>query len=119
MKLKIPTICQRVGFQSTAVLMLTSVLCLFGFTACAQLKSWFTQPGAVEQLAPATTNLVTIITTNIINLPAQTNAATGQVTPPTFNGQLGTNVTAVVQPATYFTNLALAPVVQNAITTAD
>jgi hypothetical protein len=119
MKLKIANIVKRAGTKSAAILLLTSVSCLCGFTACAQLKSWFTQPGAVEQLAPATTNLVLVIATNTVTLPAQTNAATGEVTPPSVQVQLATNVTPVVRPATYFTNLALAPVVSSGIAAAD
>jgi len=119
MKLKIATFVKRAGTRSTATLLLTTVVCLCGFTACAQLKSWFTQPGAVEQLAPATTNFVTVIVTNTIALPAQTNATTGEVTPGGVQVQLTTNVAPVVQPATYFTNLALAPIVQNSIGAAD
>ena len=119
MKLKIKTIVKRAGTKSTVILLFSTAVCLFGFTACAQLKSWVTQPGKVEQLAPATTNLVTIVTTNIFVIPAQTNAATGEVTPPTTNVQFSTNVTPVVQPAVYFTNLDLAPIVQNGINAAD
>ena len=119
MKLKIATLVKRAGKTSTATLLLTSIICLGGFTACAQLKSWFTQPGAVEQLAPASTNLVTLVVTNFVTLPAQTNAATGEVTPPSTQSILTTNVTAVVQPPTYFTNIALAPIVQNSIGAAD
>jgi len=107
------------GTRSTALLLLTTVTCLCGFTACAQLKSWFTQPGAVEQLAPASTNLVTLIATNAIAVPAQTNSTTGEVTPPGVQYQFTTNVTAVVRPAAYFTNLALAPIVPNGIAAAD
>ena len=119
MKLKIAALVNRAGTKSLAILALAGVTCLCGFTACAQLKSWFTQPGAVEQLAPATTNLVTVIATNAITIPAQTNAATGDVTPAIVTYQLATNVAPVVQPPTYFTNLALAPVVQNGISAAD
>jgi len=119
MKLKIKTIVKRAGTKSTAILLFCTATCLFGFTACAQLKSWVTQPGKVEQLAPATTNLVTIVTTNILVIPAQTNAATGEVTPPSTNVQFSTNVTPVVQPAVFFTNLDLAPIVQNGIDAAD
>jgi hypothetical protein len=119
MKLKIATFVKRAGTQSIAILVLSTVTCLFGFIACGQLKSWVTQPGQVEQLQPAITNLVTIVTTNIITLAAQTNATTGAVTPPTVNYQLATNITPVVQPAVYFTNLNLAPIVQNGITAAD
>ena len=119
MKLKIATLVNRAGTKSTAILALCSVTCLCGFTACAQLKSWFTQPGAVEQLAPASTNLVTVIATNAITIPAQTNAATGEVTPAVITYQLATNTERVMQPAAYFTNLALAPVVQNSISAAD
>ncbi len=119
MKLKIKTIVKRAGTKSTAILLFCIATCLFGFTACAQLKSWVTQPGKVEQLAPATTNLVTIVTTNILVIPAQTNAATGEVTPPVTNVQFSTNVTPVVQPAVYFTNLDLAPIVQSGINAAD
>jgi len=119
MKLKIANFVKRAGTRSTAILLLTTVTCLCGFTACAQLKSWFTQPGAVEQLAPATTNLVTVVVTNTITLPAQTNTTTGEITPPSFSVQLITNVAPVVHPATYFTNVALAPIVQNGITAAD
>ena len=119
MKLKIAALVNRAGTKSLAILALSSVTCLCGFTACAQLKSWFTQPGAIEQLAPATTNLVTVIATNAITIPAQTNAATGEVTPPVITYQLATNVARVVQPAAYFTNLALAPIVPNSINAAD
>ena len=119
MKLKIATLVNRAGTKSSAVLLLTCVTCLCGFTACAQLKSWFTQPGAVVQLAPATTNLVTIIATNAIAVPAQTNAATGEVTPPSVQYQFTTNIAPMVQSAVYFTNLALAPIVQNSIAAAD
>jgi len=119
MKIKITTMVKRAGTKSTASLVLIAAACLFGFTACAQLKSWVTQPGKVEQLAPAATNLVTVVTTNIVVTPAQTNAATGAVTPPTTSVQLTTNVTPVVQPAVYFTNLDLAPIVQNGINAAD
>ena len=119
MKLKIAALVKRAGTKSTAILLLTTVTCLCGFTACAQLKSWFTQPGAIEQLAPATTNLVTLITTNTITMPAMTNTATGDITPGSTQIQLATNVTPVVQPAVYFTNLALAPIVQNGINAAD
>jgi hypothetical protein len=119
MKLKIKTIVKRAGTKPTAILLFTTATCLFGFTACAQLKSWVTQPGKVEQLAPATTNLVTIVTTNIFTIPAQTNAATGEVTPPSTTVQFSTNLTPVVQPAVYFTNLDLAPIVQNGINAAD
>jgi hypothetical protein len=119
MKLKIATFVKRAGTRSTAILLLTTVTCLCGFTACAQLKSWFTEAGAVQQLAPATTNLVTVIVTNTITLPAQTNAASGEVTPPSVQMQLVTNLASVVQPARYFTNLALAPIVQNSIGAAD
>jgi hypothetical protein len=118
MKLKIAAIVKRAGTKSIAIL-LSTVTCLFGFTACGQLKSWVTQPGQVEQLQPAITNLVTIVTTNIITIPAQTNATTGVVIPPSVNYQLATNMTPVVQPAVYFTNLDLAPLVQNGITAAD
>ena len=119
MKLKIATLITRAGTRSTAKLLLITATCLWGFTACAQLKSWFTQPGAVEQLAPATTNLVMLITTNSVVTPAQTNAATGEITPPVVQVQLVTNLTPVIQPARYFTNLALAPIVQNGIAAAD
>lgn len=119
MKLKIANLVKRAGKTSTATLLLTSIICLGGFTACAQLKSWFTQPGAIEQLAPATTNLVTLVVTNIVNLPAQTNAATGEITPAGIQVQLTTNLTPLVHPATYFTNVALAPIVQNSISAAD
>ncbi|HEY1489859.1 MAG TPA: hypothetical protein VGF90_02365, partial [Verrucomicrobiae bacterium] len=119
MKLKIATWMKRAGTRSTAKLLLITVTCLWGFTACAQLKSWFTQPGAVQQLAPATTNLVMLITTNSVIVPAQTNAATGEITPATVQVQLATNLAPVIQPATYFTNLALAPIVQNSIAAAD
>ncbi len=119
MKLKIANFVKRAGKNSTAILLLTTVSCLCGFSACAQIKSWFTQPGAVEQLAPATTNLVTVIVTNTITLPAQTNATTGEVTPPSVQVLLATNVAPVVHAATYFTNLALAPIVQTSISAAD
>jgi hypothetical protein len=119
MKLKIATLVHRAGTKSIVLLAFSSVTCLCGFTACAQLKSWFTQPGAIEQLAPATTNLVSVIATNAIAIPAQTNAATGDVTPAVITYQLATNVARVVQPAAYFTNLALAPIVQNGISAAD
>jgi len=119
MKLKIMTLVRRAGTRATATLLLTTVTCLGGLTACAQLKSWFAQPGAVEQLAPATTNLVTLIATNAIVVPAQTNAATGEVTPPSVQYQLATNEMAVVRPAAYFTNLALTPMVQNSIAAVD
>jgi len=119
MKLKIAAMVKRAGTKSTAILLLTTGTCLCGFTACAQLKSWFTQPGAVQQLAPATTNLVTLITTNAVAVPAQTNAVTGEVTPPSVQYQVTTNVTVLVRPATYFTNLALAPIVGNGIAAAD
>jgi hypothetical protein len=119
MKLKIAAIINRAGTKSVAILGLATVTCLFGFTACAQLKSWFTQPGAIEQLAPATTNLVTSIATNAIAVPAQTNTATGAVTLASVQYQLTTNVAPMVQPAVYFTNLALAPIVSNSINAAD
>ena len=119
MKLKIATWLNLAGKSSSAILLLTTAICLTAFTACAQLKSWFTQPGSVEQLAPATTNLATLVVTNIVTLPAQTNTATGEVTPPSTHALLTTNVTAVVQPATYFTNISLAPIVQNSISAAD
>jgi hypothetical protein len=119
MKLKIADLVHRAATKSLAIFALTSVTCLCGFTACAQLKSWFTQPGAIEQLAPASTNLVTVIATNAITIPAQTNAATGEVTPAVITYQLATNTQRVVQPPTYFTNLALAPIVQNGISAAD
>src|SRR5947209_2560111 len=105
MKLKIATYVKRAGTKSTAILLLTIVACLSGFTACAQLKSWFTQPGTVEQLSPATTNLVMLIATNAITAPAQTNFTTGEVTPASLRIQLTTNVAPVVQRAVYFTNL--------------
>jgi hypothetical protein len=119
MKLKIANFVKRAGTRSTAILLLTTVTCLCGFTACAQLKSWFTQPGAIEQLAPASTNFVNVVVTNTITLPAQTNAATGDVTPGSVQVQLVTNVAPIVHPATYFTNVALAPIVQNSIGAAD
>ncbi|HEX4262763.1 MAG TPA: hypothetical protein VH597_00375 [Verrucomicrobiae bacterium] len=119
MKLKIATIIKRAGAKSIAILLLSTITCLFGFTACGQLKSWVTQPGQVEQLQPAITNIVTIVTTNIITIPAQTNATTGVVIPPSVNYQLATNIAPIVQPAVYFTNLDLAPMVQNGITAAD
>src|SRR6185312_2200992 len=119
MKLKIATFVKRAGTRSTAILLLTTVTCLCGFTACAQLKSWFTQPGTVEQLTPATTNLVTLIATNAITQPATTNATTGEITPGRTELQLTTNLAPMVQPAVYFTNLALAPIVQNSISAAD
>jgi hypothetical protein len=119
MKLKIATLVKRAGTRSTAILLLTTVTCLLGLTACAQLKSWFAQPGSIEQLAPATTNFVSVIVTNTITLPAQTNAATGDVTPGGIQLQLATNVAPVVHAATYFTNLALSPIVQSSITAAD
>src|SRR5689334_15917384 len=118
MKLKIATWMKRAGTRSTAKLLLITATCLWGFTACAQLKSWLTQPGTVEQLAPATTNLVAIITTNSIVVPAQTNAA-GEITPPMVQVQLVTNLAPVIQPATYFTNLVLSPMVQSSIAAAD
>jgi len=119
MKLKIASIVKRAGTKSSAILMLTTATCLCGFTACAQLKSWFTQPGAVEQLAPASTNLVTSLATNSVTVPAQTNASTGEVTPPSVQYQVTTNVTVLVRPAAYFTNLSLAPIVSNGIAAAD
>ena len=119
MKLKIAAWMKRAGTSSTAKLLLIAFACLCGFTACAQLKSWFTQPGTVEQLAPATTNLVTLITTNSVVVPAQTNAATGEITPATVQVRFATNLAPVIQPAVYFTNLALAPMVQNSIAAAD
>ena len=119
MKLKIATFVKRAGTRSTAMLLLTTIACFSGLTACAQLKSWFTQPGAVEQLAPATTNFVTLVVTNTITMPAQTNVATGEVTPPNVQVQLTTNIAPIIHPATYFTNVALAPIVQNSINAAD
>ena len=119
MKLKIVSWFDRAGKKSTAILLLTSLICLCGFTACAQLKSWFTQPGAVEQLAPASTNLVTLVTTNSVAVPAQTNVTTGEVTPPTTQVQLTTNIVPMVHPAVYFTNLTVAPLVQSSISAAD
>lgn len=119
MKIKFAAITNRAGTKSAAKLSIIAFTCLFGFTACAQLKSWFTQPGAVEQLAPATTNLVTVITTNNVIVPATTNASTGAVTPATVQFVVTTNIAPVVQPAVYFTNLAAAPIVPNTINTAD
>lgn len=119
MKLKIAILLKRAGKSSTAILLFTTAVCLSAFTACAQLKSWFTQPGTIEQLAPASTNIITVVMTNIVTLPPQTNAATGEVTPASMQVQLTTNITPVVQPATYFTNIALAPIVQNGINAAD
>lgn len=119
MKLKITTIVKRARTQSLAVLLLTSITCLFGLTACAQLKSLFTQPGTVEQLRPATTNIVTLIATNAITIPAQTNAATGEITPATTVYQLATNTTPVIQPPVYFTNLAIASTAQGGLAAAD
>jgi hypothetical protein len=119
MKLKIAAFVHRAGTKSFAILLLTTVTCLCGFTACAQLKSWFTQPGAVVQLAPASTNLVTLVATNVMAVPAQTNAATGEVTPPSVQYQVTTNVTVMVRPAAYFTNLALAPIAPAGIAVAD
>ena len=119
MKLKIATMVKRAGTKSSAILMLTTATCLCGFTACAQLKSWFTQPGTVEQIAPAYTNLVTSLATNAITVPAQTNATTGEITPPSVQYQVTTNVTVLVRPAAYFTNLALTPIVPNGIAAAD
>jgi hypothetical protein len=119
MKLEIAVWLKRAGKSSTAILLLATVVCLSGLTACAQLKSWFAQSGAVEQLAPATTNLVTLVVTNILTLPAQTNAATGEITPASAQIQLTTNLTPVIHPASYFTNIALAPIVQNGIGAAD
>ncbi len=119
MKLKIAAIVNRAGKKSTAIILLTCVSCLCGFTACAQLKSWFTQPGTVQQLAPASTNLVMFIATNAVSVPAQTNAETGAVTPASVQYQFTTNVMPMVQPAVYFTNLALAPIVPNSIAAAD
>jgi hypothetical protein len=119
MKLKFSAFVKRAGKSSTATLLVTTLICLSALTACAQMKSWLTQPGPVEQLAPATTNLVTLVVTNTIILPAQTNAATGEIIPGSTQVQLSTNVTAIVHPATYFTNVALAPIVQNSIAAAD
>ncbi len=119
MKLKIAAFVKRAGTRSTAILLLTAASSLCGFTACAQLKSWFTQPGAVEQLTPATTNFVSVVVTNTITLPPQTNAATGAITPPSVEVQLATNLAPVIHPATYFTNLALAPIVQTSTAAAD
>jgi hypothetical protein len=119
MKIKIAPLVTRARINSIAALLLTIVTCLCGFTACAQLKSWFTQPGTIQQVAPASTNIVTLIATNIIVLPAQTNTATGEITPASAQIQLMTNVMPVVQPAIYFTNLALTPIVQNGIAAAD
>jgi len=119
MKLKIASWLKRTGKSSTAILLLTSVICLSGFTACAQLKSWFTEPGAIEQLTPATTNLVALVVTNVITIPAQTNGATGEITPASMQVQLTTNIMPVVHPPAYFTNVALAPIVQNSINAAD
>ncbi|HWD94125.1 MAG TPA: hypothetical protein VG938_17470 [Verrucomicrobiae bacterium] len=119
MKLKIATIVKGAGTKSISVLIFSTTTCLFGLTACGQLKSWVTQPGPVEQLQPAITNLVGIVTTNIITVPAQTNTTTGAVTPPMVNYQFATNIMPVVQPAVYFTNLNLAPIVQSGITAAD
>jgi hypothetical protein len=118
MKLKTATVVHRAGVKSSAILLLSTITCLFGFTACAQLKSWVTKSGEVEQLQPAITNIVTIVTTNTITIPAQTNAA-GEITPVTISYHLATNMTPVVQPAVYFTNLDLAPIVQNGIAAAD
>jgi len=119
MKLNIVGWFKRAGKKSTAILSLTTLICLCGLTACAQLKSWFTQPGAVEQLAPATTNLASIVVTNTVAVPAQTNASTGEVTPATTQIQLVTNIVPLVHPAVYFTNLVVAPVVQSSIGAAD
>lgn len=105
--------------KSTAVFFTSTVVCLFGFTACAQLRSWVTVPGKVEQLQPATTNVVTVVTTNIITIPPQTNAATGEVSPGSQIYQLATNLTQVIKPPVYFTNLDISPIVQNSIATAD
>src|SRR6185369_15675846 len=82
-------------------------------------KSWVTRPGTVEVLRPAATNFVTIITTNATVIPAQTNASTGEITPPTINFQLSTNITPVIQHAVLFTNLDLAPIVSSGISAAD
>jgi hypothetical protein len=119
MKLKIISITNRAGTKSIAVLLLSIFTCLLGFTACGQLKSWVTQPGQIEQLQPAITNFVTVVTTNVITIPAQTNTTTGVVSAATVNYQLTTNVAPMVQPAVYFTNLDLSTMVQNGITAAD
>jgi ABC-type transporter Mla subunit MlaD len=119
MNIKIANTMRRTEIKSAAILTLTAAGCLFGFTACAQLKSWVTQPGTVEQLAPASTNLVTVVVTNTVTIPAQTNAATGALTPASVQIEVTTNITPVVQPAVYFTNLDLAPIVQNGINAAD
>jgi hypothetical protein len=119
MKIKIAAIVKRAGKKSLATLALSTAACLFGLTACAQIKSWVTKPGAVEELRPATTNLESAVVTNVVVVPAQTNAATGEITPSTISVQLSTNLTPMIQPAVYFTNLDLADIVQTGITTAD
>jgi hypothetical protein len=119
MKIKIESTVNRARTKSTAILTLSIAACLFGLTACAQLKSWVTKPGAVEELRPASTNLVSTVTTNTVVIPAQTNATTGQIIPSTLSLQLSTNLTPVIQPAVYFTNTDLADIVQTGITTAD
>jgi len=75
--------------------------------------------GHRAKLAPATTNLVTGIATNAITIPAQTNTATGEVTPAVIRINWRRTWARVVQPAAYFTNLALAPIVPNSISAAD
>src|SRR5437868_2895988 len=119
MKTKFATIVKRAGIKTTAALLLTTLTCLLGLTACAQIRSWVTRPGTVEVLRPATTNFITIVTTNASVVPAQTNVATGEVMPASFSVQFSTNVTPVIRPAILFTNLDLAPIVQNGISAAD
>jgi hypothetical protein len=88
------------------------------FTACAQLKNWVTKPGDVEVLRPAETNLVQTLTTNTLENAAVTNTD-GTIVPPHTVFTIVTNLTPVVTPPVYFTNLALAPIVQSGIASAD
>jgi hypothetical protein len=98
------------------------LLSLAALSACAQLKSslssWAVKPGKVEVLRPAQTNLVQTVTTNTADSVAITNVD-GTIIPPHTVFTIVTNITPIIQPAVVFTNLALAPLVQNGIATVD
>lgn len=87
-------------------------------TACAQIKSLVTKPGTVEVVRAAQTNNVETVTTNTTQSASITNQD-GTVTPPQTVYTIVTNVLPVIQPAVYFTNLAISDGAQAAVATAD
>jgi len=79
--------------------LLGALLFLGTAASCSKITGLVTRPGTVEQIAPPSTNFVTVY---------ETNSVTGEVQP---------TIQVIVKPAVYYTNVDLSPVIPGAIQT--